>query len=161
MKNNISNDIKKDISFFEKLENGDTLLKNVDVWNSAMELFVNMFKFDLSLKYPDKVILPLDDFANFYFKELDLASIYDKRDRAYNDSISMFLYASFTPKFNGYSSVNNFLETSFKNNKSYIQKAFFSKILAWEYLGSNDSAESLLNKTLNSSDWKICLEYLS
>ena len=103
---------------------------------------VREFRFDFSLQYPEKASLPLEEFADFYFRSDSLGSLpYSQKQRiAYNDAISSGIHDIFTPTAKGYGNVNEFFEDRKELMEQYAKKALFSKKVSEAYVKSGKSA---------------------
>jgi hypothetical protein len=111
--------------------------------HTIKELIGN-FEFNLSLHYPDKATLPLNEFSQFYFKDLTDLRVKDKMTRAYNDTIASCLQTIFTPTKDGYKSLSHFREINEPIVRAYFEKAIFSKFFVNSYLHSKKTAREIL-----------------
>lgn len=103
------------------------------------------YGFDFTLEYPEKAMLPLEEFCEFYFKSNELQKSFKKRvDRAYNDAISYGL-SKIVKNGNTFQSADEFIDFNESIIEEYFHKALFAKKLAKKYINSNKTATELLD----------------
>ncbi|HIH31675.1 TPA: hypothetical protein HA235_03125 [Candidatus Woesearchaeota archaeon] len=107
---------------------------------------IKKYSFNFSLQYPDKAVLPLEEFAEFYFRSstLDDKSLKERIRIAYNDAVSAGIHQIFTPNAKGYSSLKEFFEDKGKIMNDYIFKAFFCNQFAKKYTESTKSVKDII-----------------
>jgi hypothetical protein len=102
------------------------------------QLFGDFFINDKISQYPDKVVLPLEEFCQFYFKDLKEFKFKERVEIAYDDASSMF-----------WSVMGNPLETSPDPenidtlHSSYFEKMIISRFAAYKYVRSVKSVEEV------------------
>ena len=103
--------------------------------------------------YPNKAKLPLEQFCEFYFKELGDLSIKKRMDIAYNDAVHTakgVIYGGKRKRY--YRDPNYFFKKYEQVMDEYFKKAYFSRFLARRFLSSGKSPEALMaeeDKRLN------------
>lgn len=107
--------------------------------------FSKEYGFDFSLKYPEKAVLPLEEFCEFYFKSNELPKSFKKRmDRAYNDAISYGL-SELVKKGNILQDADEFIDANKSIIEEYLNKVIFAKKLSKTYITSGKTATELLD----------------
>ena len=108
-------------------------------------IFIERYNPDFSLVYPEKVVLPLEDFAEFYFKESG-GDIKAKTNRAFNDAFSKMIQVLFSPSKKPHSSLLEMIKSNRNDMEDYAIKAYFSRHLAQKYMKTGKTASNIIDE---------------